>query len=110
MYDITPVLLLTFFFEHETGHYWHGMDNAEEHELTVAGMIIIKKNEERSCGTGSGRMEHAQGRDHGMVQSTRAVVWLRVWADRNTVGPEQPVWGTLEEREKRREGGGLWCT
>ena len=27
-----------------------------------------------------------------------------------SVGPEQPVWGTLEEREKRREGGGLWCT
>jgi len=35
-----------------------------------------------------------------MVQPTRAVVWLRVWA-------EQPVWGTLEERERRREGGGL---
>ena len=24
-----------------------------------------------------------------------------------SVGPEQPVWGTLEKREKRREGGGL---
>ena len=93
-------------------------DNAEEHELTVAG-IIIAMTEERSCDTGSGRMEHAQGRDYGMVQSTRAVVWLRVWADRTrahacagslSVGPEQPVWGTLEEREKRREGGGLWCT
>ena len=93
-------------------------DNAEEHELTVAG-IIIAMTEERSCGTGSGRMEHAQGRDHGMVQSTRAVVSSECGltgtrasarAGSLSVGPEQPVWGTLEEREERREGGGLWCT
>ena len=87
-------------------------DNAEEHELTVAG-IIIAMTEERSCGTGNGRMEHAQGRDYGMVQSTRAVVWLRVWADRNTSQLVPSLWDLSSQseahwrRERRggREGG-----